>query len=331
MNKQKILIGALIVSVFAMLLSCGNDSHPDVNDIELNVELVRFDKELMAVKNKEELQGLLKKNEFYCKALYRAFPDDTAFVSHLFYLTQHPETKNLYSESAAFFGDMEDLKKEFESAFKHIKHYYPNYKAPKIVTTFTGLENDLFVSDTVIIIALEAFVGPKAKYRPQQPDYILARYQKPYIVPTVMKFLSTSFIKTNSKDPSLLADIVFFGKSFEFTKSMMPYTADSLIIGYPDSTMKKTWFAQDLIWAHFIDKKVLYEQSPRIKEVYIGERPNVTEIGPQCPGRIGQWLGFRIIQKYRTENPSLTLQQVLENDNAQDIFEKSKYRGEIEE
>jgi gliding motility-associated lipoprotein GldB len=320
----------LILSVF--IISCNkNAEKPDVEDIKVSVNIERFDRQLMAVKSKEELQTLLKKNQTYIHSLYRTFPEDTAFVSHLYYLITHRETRALYEQTQVHFGELTDIKKEFESAFRYIKSYYPDFKEPKIVTTFTGLENDIFVSDTLVIIALEAFVGPTAKYRPQQPDYLLERYQKPYLVPTIIRFLSNGFIKMNDSDRSLLADMVFFGKAFEFTKAAMPETPDYLIIGYTEAKMKEVWDAQDLVWAHFVDKKLLFEQNFRIKKKYVDERPNVPEVGPDCPGRIGQWLGWRIVSRYRTENPSVTLQELMKDNDAQKIFKDSKYRGQIEE
>lgn len=327
------LRGSLLVLIISLFLyACNENSEkPDVDDVKIEVDIRRFDRELMAVKDIEQLKTLLKNNKSYIHSLYRTFPEDTAFVNHLYYLINHPETRELYKQTEVHFGELSDVKKEFESAFKHIKHYYPDFKEPKIVTTFTGLENDIFVSDSLIIIALEAFVGPTAKYRPQQPDYILERYQKPYLVPTVVRFLSNGYIKMDDSDRTLLADMIFFGKAFEFTKAAMPETPEYLILGYSQAKMQEVWNAQDLVWAHFVDKKLLYEQNFRIKKRYVDERPNVPEIGPDCPGRIGQWLGWRIVTRYRTQNPSVSLQELMVDTDAKQIFKDSKYRGQIED
>jgi hypothetical protein len=317
----------LIVSL-AGFSACNSDN---VSDIPVTVEIDRFEQKLMAVKDKEELTKLLKENEVYVKSLYRAFPEDTAFVSHIYGLVKHPETRKLYEQGQQVFGDLSELKAQFASAFKHIKHYYPEFKEPRIMTTFTGLENDMFVSDTLIIVALEAFIGPKALYRPDQPDYILRRYSPEYLVPTIIRFLSNSYNKVSTSDQSFMADMIFFGKSLEFTKTMMPDTPDSLIVGYPEKVLQDTWNAQDLIWAHLVEKNLLYTENVGVKEKYFGERPAVVEIGPECPGRVGQWLGWRIVKKYRTENTKSTFQELMANENALQIFNESKYRGQLED
>lgn len=327
---MKQIIGWVGIFFSLFMVSCqSNDEGVDVSKIDMKVSINRLDKTLMAVSTKEDVAKFLTQNEAITRSFYRAYPDDTAFIAYLYDLTQHPETKALYSQTDAYFGDLKAIEKQFEDAFKRIKFYYPQFKAPAIYTTFSGLQNDLYVSDSLIVIALESFVGPDAKYRPQLPAYILTRYQKESLVPTVIRLLSDSYIKSDIADQTLLGDMVYFGKSFEFTKTMLPDVPAHLIIDYTDSTYQKTWYAQDLVWAHFIDKGVLYEKTPRLKEVYLGERPFVIEIGPECPGRIGQWIGWRIVDAYRTQNPSFTFVEVMENKNAQDILQKSKYRGEI--
>jgi hypothetical protein len=319
----------LLVFIGLISFSCSESSKIKNIDVKVNIE--RFDEKIMSVKSQAELAKLFAENPDYSRSLYRAFPDDTALISHVFYISQHPDTRKFYAETKANFGDLAVLKAEFKSAFQHIKHTYPTFKEPKIMLTFTGLENDLFVSDSLIIISIEAFNGPKATYRPDQPNYILQRYTPAHIVPSVIRFLSDSYNKTAHTDQTFLADIIYYGKSLEFAKQMMPDTPDSLIIGYKNQDLENTWVAQDLIWAHVIDKKLLYEKNPMFKEKYLGERPAVPEIGPQCPGRIGQWLGWRIVKRYMNENPKISFKVLMDKPNAEEILKESGYRGQTDD
>ncbi|UBM57380.1 gliding motility protein [Marinilongibacter aquaticus] len=320
----------LLLLCFSLLMACGgNDERPN-GGIKIEVEPIRLDKELMGMKNKAELQQFLNENPWYSKSLYRTFPEDTAFVNRLYTIISNTYFKDFYQEVDRSFGNLNGLKAEFSAAFSQIKQHYPAFQAPKVYTTLTGLEHDLFVSDSTVIVSLEAFLGPEARYRPDQPSYILQRYNKSYIVPSVVRLLSQNFIESDQKD-TMLSEMIAFGKMFEFTQEMMPNTPQSLIIAMSDNTLANNWHAQDLIWAHFIDKGLLYEQSRAIKAKYLGERPKVTEIGPSCPGRIGQWLGWRIVQKFRTENPEVSFEELMKMKDAQKILSMSKYRGLVED
>lgn len=312
-----------------LLTGCSTQNE-DLELVPETVKIIRLDKQLTNIKTSKELQKFLIENPVYTRSFYRAFAEDTAFVNHLFYIYNQPDSKAFYEETAASYGDLSDIERDLGRAFVRIKEQFPDFKSPKVVATFTGLENDLYVSDSVIYIALEAFAGKSASYRPQQPNYILERYQKEYIVPTIVRFISDKYNVSDAIDNSLLSDMLYFGKAFEFTASVLPEVESNIIIAYPDTSMRQVWNAQGIIWAYFLDNQLLYEQNARAKERYIGERPAVPEIGPACPGRIGQWLGWRIIQAYREENPDVTVADLMKINNSQEVLRGSKYRGEIE-
>ena len=314
-----------------IIWSCSSSESEEKTQGNLtSVKIERLDEQLFAFETAGDLQQFLAKNPTYTRSFYRAFAEDTAFVNHLFYIFNQPDSKKFYEEVRESYGDLSNLEQQFSAAFARINEQFPDFKPPKVVATFTGLENDVYVSDSVVYIALEAFAGPEASYRPQQPNYILRRYDKEFIVPTIVRFISDKYNRSSETDNSLLGDMLYFGKAFEFTASVLPDIKQSTIIAYPDSSMDQVQNAEGIIWAHFIDNELLFEQNRRVKERYIGERPAVPEIGPACPGRIGQWLGWQIVQAYRMENPDTSLAQLMEKTDVQEMLRNSKYRGGVE-
>ena len=314
--------------IMCLFNSCQNSEEADVSNIKVAVNMQRFDESMMKLKNKDEIKAFLQKNSDFVNQFYQTSPQDTALINRIDLICRNPATKIFYEDTKKSFGDLADLKAQLETAFKHIKFYYPDFKEPQIITVFTALDLELMVSDSMIVIPLETFLGPKAKYRPQYPNYLLQRFDKPYIVPSILTLLAKTYNRIDPNDRSLMGDMIYYGKSYEFTKAMLPNVADSLVIAYSNLDMTKTWNSQDLVWAYFIEKKLLYETNDRVKEKYLGDRPKVFEIGEDCPGRIGQWLGWRIVGRYRTENPSISLVDLMKNANARAIFEKSRYKGQ---
>lgn len=299
----------------------------ETTPVDINIE--RLERTFMNLSDSAEVHRFLQTHEDITRAFFRAYPDDPAFIAYLTELTKHPDTRKLHEQTQAYFGDLADIEASLEQAFGRIKSYYPNFRPPRVVTLFSGLQNDVYVSDSLMVIALEAFVGPTALYRPQQPAYILRRYEKESLVPTLIRLLADSYAKSDPSDGTLLNDMIYFGKTFEFTQTMLPEVPPHRIIDFADTTYQQTWYAQDLVWAHFVDNQLFYERNSRVKEKYLGERPVVPEIGPACPGRIGQWIGWRIVNAYRTENPKVTFVEMMENRQANQILQKSAYRGQV--
>jgi hypothetical protein len=325
---MKYLSLTFIIIVLFAACNSSDESQIDVSNIKASGKIIRFDEALLATKSTAEITALLKKYPRYASDFLRVSPEDPKATAGLLTMVQNKDIQAFFAESQQSFKNLSDIEMQFEDAFKHIKYYYPAFKEPKIIATFTGLANDIFVSDSLVIVSLESFIGSKAKFRPDQPTYIQKRYERQYIVPTVVHFLALKYIKTDPKDETMLAEMLFHGKSYEFVLNVMPTIADTLVMGYTNRQMDETWESQDLVYAHFIDNQLFYEKNPFKKDKYLIERPSTNEVGPACPGRIGQWLGSRIIEKYRTENPKVTLQELMNNTNAREIFEQSKYRGE---
>ena len=122
----------------------------------------------------------------------------------------------------------------FQTAFSNLKYYYPDFTPPKIQTIITGLESDLFVSDSLILIGLDYYLGAQGKYKPNMYDYMLRRYEKNFIVPSVMLLygIDERYNKTDLNDRTVLSDMITYGKAYHFAKHMLPCVRDSIFIGY---------------------------------------------------------------------------------------------------
>ena len=104
---------------------------------------------------------------------------------------------------------------------------------------------------------------------------------------------------------------------------------DSLLFGYTTQELVETNAFQQQVWEHFIDKKLLFNNEQAVKNKYVGERPKTPEIGPACPGSIGRWVGWRIVDTYWKQNKKISLQQLMSNSEANQLYLASGYRGEV--
>ncbi|MGV3502660.1 MAG: gliding motility lipoprotein GldB [Adhaeribacter sp.] len=327
MRKQIALLFTLLT-----FLGCRNQAceiNPEIAARKVHIPLDRLEKPFYQARSQADIQLFLLKNPDFAHQYLQTgqYPSQQATVSALWKLASEPNLKAFAGQVQQTFGEMADVNQELENAFKHLQHYYPAAPVPQVKTFISGmLGPDLYVSDSLVVLGIDYFAGPGAPYRPQQPAYILQRYQKPFMVPAVMLQLSAKYNKTDARNRSMLAQMVDFGKSFYFTQRMMPCAPDSLIIGYTAQQMADIQYNEGKIWAHFIEKSLLYETNHFKVNKYIGERPTIPEISKRCPGRIATWLGWQMVRKYMAENPQVSLQQLMQETDAQKIFQQSRYK-----
>ena len=338
---KKLLFGITVFTSF-IAASCTDTSSnlPDKVVVEIdsdelkktkvNVTVVRLERELFAIKTKEEVTAFLLKHPLFVKK-YLEIPNaanDPAFVQELFSMYTNPALKSFYKDHEKFYGDFSDVQNQLNELFSYIKYYYPKYYLPEINTLVTGFrfDRDFTFSDSLIVIGTDYFLGKKAKYRPQFFDYMLARYEKPYMLPMMGLAISSKFNEFNDKDETMIAEMIHYGKAHYFLERIMPELQDSLNIQFTGKEMIEVDKNADVIWGHFIENKLLFDTNHKVKQRYLGESPKVVAIGDNCPGRIGRWLGWQIVRKYMRENPSVTLQQLMADKNAQELFKKSKFK-----
>jgi hypothetical protein len=256
------------------------------------------------------------------------YPNDSVFVNEMFKRFTNPGIDTLLQEARRVFGDGSELESKFREAFANLRFYYPDFTPPKVRTLITGLDTDLFVSDSLILISLDFFLGPDARYRPKTYDYLMRRYDPEDIVPSCLLIFGIShrFNKTDLRDRSVLADMVAYGKSFYFAKRMIPCMPDSVLIWYTAEEIRGARENEDLIWARFIQDKVLFSTSTIDKKDYLGDRPATTQVGEKCPGRIGQWVGWEIVKEYMENHPEKSLSDLMNMDDAQALFKDSNYK-----
>lgn len=331
---MRILIILLAIGIIVSSCNVGESEKcayiPDVSSIQLDLSIEQFEDSVTQISSKNELVAFFSRHpemrdQFFNRT---AYPDDSVFINELYNRFTNPYFDSLLIDTKEVFGDLSELKDEFKKAFANIKYYYPNFVPPRIQTVITGLESDIYVTDSLVLIGLDYYLGPGARYKPNMYDYMARRYQKNFIVPSVLLLygIDSKFNKTNLEDRTVLAEMITYGKTYYFAKQMLPCVPDSVFIGYTQEEINGARSNSDLIWKRLVEDEVIYATSHLVKQKYVAERPKTLEVGEKCPGRIATWVGWEVVKKYMDSHDNVSLPQLMENPDAGTVFRESKYR-----
>ncbi|MDW3196697.1 MAG: hypothetical protein R8G66_30245 [Cytophagales bacterium] len=324
----------LVQLIFLGLLSLSCEQQtcretPAEPEEKINLTIVRTEGQLFNCKNAEEVTSFLEEQEDIALKFLHSdqYPTTDVLAGRMFQLVDDPYLDTLYTEAiAAFEANAENFESDLQTLYTWLNHYYPQEQLPVVKTMVTGLYNDMYVSDQSIIVGLDFFIGPEATFKPiQLPAYIQTRYTQRHVVPGIAKFIASSYSELG-KENTLLSEMIDIGKVMYFTGQLLPCTPDSLIIGYDPVQMKNVVDNREIIWANLIENDLLYNTEEMMKQKFLGERPSIQEISKNCPGRVGAYLGWEIVQAYMDQNKSVTLQDLLAETDHNKIFRKSKYK-----
>jgi Predicted Zn-dependent protease (DUF2268) len=328
---MKRLIGFLTIALMIVACKNTNEHIDDVNteNVKVNTRINRLERIIFKDKSPENIVKFVKDYPKEASAMFKTplnTKDDTLMLARQIEgLVSNPALDSIYKTSERVYGNMDDLKAQFDEGFKHIKYYYPKFKEPKIQTIITGFANDKLMTDSCMTIGLDFFLDKEINYAPPVFEYLKNRLKKPYFVHNIMLEISAKYIELDPNDETLLNDMIGWGKALYFTRKVMPSLPDSIILGYSMQQIAGIQAHEAEIWNHFIKENLLYTSS-HTNDKYTNERPYTAEIGTNCPPRIGRWLGYLIVSKYMKNNPKITLPELMKEKDAKKIFTQSKYK-----
>ena len=318
----------VVLMIFVVLFSaCGNEAcRGTVEPVPVMLEVQRLEPKLFSASSATELNQVLFDYPDFAQFFLHAdqYPDGV-LADQMYRLFQNPSIDTLYQESLVAFADFDALVNELEQALGRLKVYYPETRTPKVQTVVTGLYNDLFITNEHIMIGMDFFIGEDASYKPKDiPNYILRRYNVEHLPANIMQFISSQYVKP-SKGETMLSEMIDYGKSLYLLSKILPCTPEHILIGYTEEEWDDSFENDAVIWASFVENEILYETNHQMKQKFLGERPNVYEIGDKCPGRIGQWLGWQIVKSY-VDNSRVSIQDLMAETDAGKIFTQSRYK-----
>ena len=158
------------------------------------------------------------------------------------------------------------------------------------------------------------------------PQYKTAFMGKESLVAGAMLgWISTEF-ELKAKNADLLTEMIHQGKTLYLLDALMPSADNSVKISYTDEQLKWCANNEEPVWFYFIDNNLLFTKETNEIIKYMGEAPFIQGFPEGSPGRIGHWIGWKIVRAYMTRNPKVTIEELMLNDNAQDILNASKYK-----
>ena len=326
---KTVLFTALIA-----LSACRSDKGkniPDVSDIQVVLDIQRFEQDLMALDTND-----LQMAKAALEETYPVFFKDL-YLGKILPVLQQPEVFEAFVKSPGIrhltdtvqqvYGDFSVERARLEDAFRFYKFYFPEREIPQVVTFISEYSYGVFTYDDMLGIGLDFFLGENYPlYDPSFfPRYIRRTMNREHLVSRAMEAIANDLVG-NPKGEKLLDLMLTNGKILYVLDCLLPYTPDSIKLGY---TQKQVQWCQDnelQMWAHFLHEDLLYSTKFNDIRKLVDHSPNSPGMPPEAPGRTANWMGWQIVKAYMKRHPKTTLPQLIALSDAQEILNKSKYK-----
>ena len=296
----------------------------------LQVEVLRYDRDLFVMdRNRipEELRRLTVK--------YPRFIDSTAwrdprYVRQITDFLNDTYIQEIHRDVEKAFPNLDTAEAQLKSALSIYKYYFPDAQLPVLYGVVAGIDPSapfvLYV-DNEIIINLDWYLGRNYKYYKDYriPQYIREECERKYI-PLDCFRRAIAYRHLPPKTPVTLLDyMIEEGKIVYFTELMFPETPVADVIGYSDEKFEWAQKYQADVWNYLIENDLLFSKDEEPIRRLVQEAPFSNPF-KNSPGRIGAFIGWRIIVDYMEKHPEISLNQLMQETNSRTILDKSGYK-----
>ncbi len=352
MKLDWIKSGVLLVSMgmlLASFYSCGSDTPketvPDVSHLNPQVNLFRLDS-IFALSDKEkaieEVNNFFKNYpafaNVYFKKIVPIYSEDPAiFKSNLSDFLDNEKISNLLDTTQVVFPNMNRERADLKKAMSYYMHYFPDAEIPNFyslisefgIQSFIFQDGDGLEAKDGVGIGLDMFLGKDFNYKqldPRNPafsDYITEGYQRNRVIRQSMEVILDDQIGT-LKANNLLAQMINEGKKLYILDKILPFLDDHIVLGF--SKEKLQWLKANEIemWSFFLENDLIYETSVSKTFKYINPSPSSPGMPAEAPGRTGVYIGFKIVERYMSKNPNISLDELILEDDYQKMIKKYK-------
>jgi hypothetical protein len=337
-----------LLATALILASCNDNKDPDVSDVKVDLQVQRFEQDFFAIDTNNVVASLDKLqhkypsflNDFLVNILGMSIAggDTSAVMVVKRFIADYRSIKDSVDKK---FKSIDDIEKEVKRGLQYVKHYFPVYNAPQKLITFIGPLDAYYeaslggygdiLTREALGAGLQLHLGKNfSVYQTElgqrlYPNYISRRFEPEYIAVNCMKNIIDDIFPDKSADRPLVEQMIEKGKRMYVLDKLLPYTEDSLKIGYTKKQLDGSYDNEALIWNFFLKNNLLYSIDPSLNKNYIQDAPKTEELGDASPGYIGLFVGWQIVKKYMNDHADLNLQKLMEK-NAKQLFDESKYK-----
>jgi hypothetical protein len=330
---KRSMMKRICVTVLALtclfVVSC-SDRRPDVSAIDINIEIQRLDRDIFRCSADSLYRRYGVFFDYYTEGIINiGNRADSDFSKNLLLFREDSIVQISSRDVNVTYPNLNVLTDRLTMAFKYYRYYFPDKPIPKIYTYLSGFNQSFILTDSVLAIGLDKYLGVdyelygklriyKYLVRNMYPEKIVSDY--------ISTWLSNEWVLNVRKNNDLISKMLYEGKIHYVTKRILPDEADTLIFGFTAEQLRWCKDNEQTMWITLIENKFLFDTNPFTIRKMTEIAPYTADFTTESPGRACNWIGYNIITRYMKNNSSTTLRELMDNDNYHTIFEQAKYK-----
>ena len=226
-----------------------------------------------------------------------------------------------------FYADDTDEAHKLAQVSARYQTLFPQQNKPQFHFHLSGLSQQSIVTmDSLVSISTDCYMDSCTWYRERYYEYELPMHTRERIIPDVSEVLLRNALSPIN-GTTLLDAMIYEGRVAYLVSSLIDNNSTTVVMGY--TTQQENWCVENeyLVWTTIIEQGDLYKSDNITIRKYIQPSPFTATLTPDSPGRIGRWIGWRIVDEYARKQGLSPHEIATDTTHAIDVLRLSGYDG----
>ena len=323
--RKFLTFGFAAICTVCMLASCSDDKYTRFYDEEIEenapmLSIERFDHDFYQLDSAQLVQ---KYGDFISLYVHQIMSIDSSKID---VFRADSAFNALRAQVDSVYPNADAVVKPLSVAMAYYHHYFPSKEIPKLSFHVSGFNQNIVTLPGRISASIDNYLGANYSLYTQ----IAYQYDIPYMTPRhlpidmLLGWLTSEFPDSST---NLLESMIYHGKIMYLLQVFFPHEEVYELLSYSQKQYDWCLMYEKNIWAMITEKQELYSSDWRTITRYTQPAPFTNGLSQEdSPGRIGVFIGWRIVSAYLEKNEDITLQGLMSETDAQKILQLSGYR-----
>lgn len=326
MDHLKSKIGILIIILVVGGASCNQGKLPERNTV------VRFDKLLFSTSPasvpdsiRNHHPALLPFFRIYNEEVIRIGPDTLPdYASLLSTFTGDALINEIHAETEKSAAVFNEYYTGIQQALDKWAEITNSPRVDYLVPFISGFNQSFIALPGLLGIGIDQYLGADNKFYQDLgiPAYIRKNKNPENLVADAVRAWLYSEIP--APEGGFLERMIYEGKIYFIASKLLPKTSQENLFHYSETQLEWCREQESAMWKYLAEQKILFSTDRLTTRKFMDEAPFTRDFGNDSPGRVGTWIGYRIVSSYM-KTSGLELKSLPGITSAKEILSGSKY------
>lgn len=285
------------------LLICATCCSHNTNTVE-SVKIGRFDTAIMRYQTYNEEQKLCFVDSF-ATTINMLFGNKCNHDSILLAYSKSQGVSIFTPDVLRLIPSTDSISKALGIIRSNLHNMLPKIKWPEINAITSTYNQSIYVGDSLLLIGLNHYLGEDYEGYSRFESYQRRTKTTSHLPYDILEaILLTNYHYKPSDDDIVLNHILYNGAIAYTLKNCIESAAMNEILGCTPTQLSWLNKNEDKIWQTMIERQLLFSTDTNLAKTLNKPSPSCSIIHPDAPGRVGRYIGLRIVESYMQNNPN---------------------------